>query len=112
MEACEGACMVALVASLLEKVASSQRPARTSLWHPVVEGVLGNALLVACVLVVASLPYPLEVSRKGLVAFVQGMASLPYRVGLVACVSGVAHSVVVCHLRSPQEEVACEVGGF
>ena len=35
-------------------------------------------LLVACVLVVASLPYPLEVSRKGLVAFVQGMASLPY----------------------------------
>ncbi|KAF3951845.1 hypothetical protein CMV_022547 [Castanea mollissima] len=88
--------MVALVASLLEEVASSQRPARTSLWHPLVEGVLGNALLVACVLVVASLPYPLEVSRKG----------------LVACVSGVACSVVVCHLRSPQEEVACEVGGL
>ena len=84
-------------------MASSQRSARTSLWHPLAKGVMGNALLVACVLVVASLPYPLEVSRKGLVAFVQGMASLPYRVGLVACVSGVACSHVVCHLRSPEE---------
>ena len=97
------ACERELAASFQGLEASTFGVAFVSLYHPLVKGVQGDDHVVVCALVVASLLYPLEVHYYlGLVACVQGMASLPWephRIGLVACVPWLVITIFHLHLN-------------